>query len=123
MKAERRKLMTAAHRAPLDPCEQTFLIDSAREGLKIFLRRLPSAGSANRGSVLYLHGATFPSALSIAFRFSGRSWCDALCEAGFDVWGLDFLGFGGSDRHPEMDAEVQAHEPLGLAGEVLAQVE
>jgi pimeloyl-ACP methyl ester carboxylesterase len=90
------KLMTAAHRAPLDPREQTFLIDSGREGLKLFLRRLSSAGAASRGTVLYLHGATFPSALSIAFRFAGRSWRDALCEAGFDVWALDFLGFGGS---------------------------
>jgi len=115
--------MTEAHRAPLDPTEQTFLVDSGREALRIFLRRLPSAGSASRGSVLYLHGATFPSALSIAFRFSGRSWRDALCEAGFDVWALDFLGFGGSDRYPEMETEAQAHGPLGLAEEVLAQVE
>jgi pimeloyl-ACP methyl ester carboxylesterase len=69
--------------------------------------------------VLYLHGATFPSALSIAFRLGGVSWCDALCEAGYDVWGLDFLGFGRSDRYPEMDAD--SHEPLGgAAGQVEA---
>jgi pimeloyl-ACP methyl ester carboxylesterase len=46
-----------------------------------------------------VHGGTFPSALSIAHRFDGRSWRDELCAAGFHVWGLDFLGFGGSDRY------------------------
>lgn len=115
--------MTGEYRAPLDPREQTFLIDGGREGLLILLRRLPYAGSANRGPVLYLHGATFPSVLSIAYRFSDGSWRDALCNAGFDVWALDFLDFGGSDRYPEMEAEAQAHGPLGLAMEAGDQVE
>jgi pimeloyl-ACP methyl ester carboxylesterase len=73
--------------------------------------------------VLYLHGATFPSALSVAYRFDGVSWRDALCSAGFDVWALDFLGFGGSDRYLEMAADADAHSPLGLAADVVAQVE
>ena len=51
--------------------------------------------------MLYIHGATFPSALSIAHRFDGTSWRDVLNEAGFDVWGLDFYGFGHSDRYPK----------------------
>jgi len=29
----------------------------------------------------------------VAHRFDGKSWRDALNEAGFDVWGLDFYGF------------------------------
>ncbi|MBS0437715.1 MAG: alpha/beta fold hydrolase [Proteobacteria bacterium] len=48
------------------------------------------------GQVLYLHGATFPTALSVFFRFDGRSWADALNEAGFSLWGLDLPGFGAS---------------------------
>jgi hypothetical protein len=36
--------------------------------------------------VLYVHGATFLSALSIAHRFDGKSWRDALGKAGCDVW-------------------------------------
>jgi pimeloyl-ACP methyl ester carboxylesterase len=100
-----------AHRGPSDPRELTFLIDSGREGLNLFLRRLPAAGASRHGSVLYLHGATFPSALSIAYRFDGCSWRDALSAAGFDVWVLDFLGFGGSDRYPEMNEGADAHGP------------
>jgi pimeloyl-ACP methyl ester carboxylesterase len=73
--------------------------------------------------VIYLHGATFPSALSIAFRFDGRSWRDALCDAGFDVWALDFQGFGESDRYPEMDEPESAHPPLCRAADAAVQLE
>jgi pimeloyl-ACP methyl ester carboxylesterase len=38
-----------------------------------------------------------------------------LCAAGFDVWALDFHGFGLSDRYPQMDEPAAAHQPLGLA--------
>src|ERR1700722_5884964 len=107
----------------LDAREQTCLIDSGRDGLQLFLSGLRSTSSSRRGVVLYLHGATFPSALLVACRFDGVSWRDALCRAGFDVWALDFLGFGGSDRYPKMEADADAHAPLGLAAEALAQVE
>ena len=45
-----------------------------------------------------------------------------LCEAGFDVWGLDFYSFGHSDRYPEMDAPAGANPPLCLAEEAAAQL-
>src|ERR1041385_3608788 len=86
----------------LDAREEHFRIPGPREGLSLFLRFLPAADSRfrPRRSVLYVHGATFPSGLSIAHRFDGHSWRDALCEAGFDTWGFDFHGFGYSDRYP-----------------------
>lgn len=55
----------------------------------------------NRGErtpVLYIHGATFPSELSVGFKFDGRSWADDLAEDGQDVWSLDFAGFGASKQ-------------------------
>ena len=67
---------------------------------------------------LYVHGGTFPSALSIAHRFDGESWRDALCAAGFHTWGLDFHGFGAlSDPYPEMADPADAHPPLGTRGQ------
>jgi pimeloyl-ACP methyl ester carboxylesterase len=49
--------------------------------------------------VIYIHGATFPSALSVGYRFAdGKAWEDSLHAAGFDLWALDFEGFGGSAR-------------------------
>jgi pimeloyl-ACP methyl ester carboxylesterase len=109
----------------LDPREQHFRIPGPREGLSLFLRYLPAAKTEFQPfrAVLYVHGATFPSALSIAHRFDGRSWRDALCEAGFDVWGLDFYGFGHSDRYPEMDQPASENMPLCVAEDAAKQVE
>jgi hypothetical protein len=82
--------MTDFAAAPrLDDREEHFRIPGPRDGLSLFLRFLPAEKTwfRRRRLVLYVHGATFPSALSIAHRFDGKSWRDALDEAGFDVWG------------------------------------
>jgi pimeloyl-ACP methyl ester carboxylesterase len=118
--------MTDISPAPkLDPREQHFLIPGPRAGLTLFLRFLPSTqtSSTPRRAVLYIHGATFPSALSIAHRFDGRSWRDALRDAGFDVWGLDFHGFGYSGRYPEMDWPAADNPPLCAAADATKQLE
>jgi pimeloyl-ACP methyl ester carboxylesterase len=109
----------------LDPDEQHFRIPGPRNGLSLFLRFLPATRSGAKPSraVLYVHGATFPSALSIAHRFDGRSWRDALCAAGFDVWGLDFYGFGHSGRYPEMDRTAADNPPLCVAADAVKQLE
>jgi pimeloyl-ACP methyl ester carboxylesterase len=118
--------MTDFSTAPkLDVREQHFRIPGPREGLSLFLRFLPALNTPfqPRRAVLYVHGATFPSALSIAHRFDGKSWRDALTEAGFDVWGLDFYGFGHSDRYPEMDQPAADNAPLCVAQDAAKQVE
>jgi pimeloyl-ACP methyl ester carboxylesterase len=108
----------------LDPRERRLQIPSPHPGLSLFLRHLPPlSGTAVRGVVLYVHGATFPSALSIAHRFDGRSWRDDLCAAGFDVWGLDFLGYGCSDRYPQMEHPADGSAPLCQAEDASRQIE
>ena len=108
----------------MDRREEHFFIPGPKKDLRLFLRLLTSETppAEGRRAVLYVHGATFPSALSVAHRFDGRSWRDALCEAGFDVWGLDFYGFGRSDRYPEMDAAADANSPLCLAEDAATQL-
>ncbi|HEX3498698.1 MAG TPA: alpha/beta hydrolase [Stellaceae bacterium] len=104
--------------AKLDPREEHFQIDSPCAGLRLFLRHLPPSAAQARAPriALYVHGGTFPSALSISHRFDGRSWADALCESGFHSWGLDFHGFGQlSDPYPEMAEPADRHPPLGGA--------
>jgi pimeloyl-ACP methyl ester carboxylesterase len=118
--------MTDFSTAPkLDPREQHFRIPGPREGMSLFLRFLPAVNTAMRPrrAVLYVHGATFPSALSIAHRFDGKSWRDALGDAGFDVWGLDFYGFGHSDRYPEMSQPAADNPPLCVAEDAAQQLE
>lgn len=74
----------------------------------LLVRHMPGAGAP----VLYVHGATFPSALSVAYRFNGRSWMDDLVARGFDAWAFDFAGYGGSDRPRSMNADRNG-PPLG----------
>jgi len=109
----------------LDPREQHFRIPGPRDGLSLFLRFLPAAtsGFQPRRAALYVHGATFPTALSIAHRFDGKSWRDVLNDAGFDVWGLDFYGFGHSDRYPEMQQPPTDNPPLCVAEDAGQQIE
>jgi pimeloyl-ACP methyl ester carboxylesterase len=109
----------------LDPREQHFRIPGPRPNLKLFLRYLPTPHplAGRRRPVLYVHGATFPSAVSVAHRFEGVSWRDALSDAGFDVWALDFYGFGHSDRYEEMEEAPQDHPPLCNALDAAGQVE
>ncbi|HWY53173.1 MAG TPA: alpha/beta fold hydrolase [Terriglobales bacterium] len=108
----------------LDPREEHFRIASETDSLSLFLRYLgPAPPVTALKIVLYIHGATFPSALSIAHRFDGYSWRDDLNAAGYHVWGLDFLGFGGSDRYPEMSESSEGTPALGRAEVASRQIE
>lgn len=111
-------------RPKLDAREEHFSIPGPLDGMSLFLRRLSTSGRHDRrhSPVLYVHGATFPSALSIAHRFSGRSWRDELCDVGFNVWGLDFYGFGFSDRYPQMDHDPASHDPLCVSADAARQL-
>jgi pimeloyl-ACP methyl ester carboxylesterase len=105
--------------------EKHFLISSSIDGLKLFLRYLPARVTSPGKSkiVLFVHGGTFPSALSIAHRFDGRSWRDELVGTGFDAWGLDFQGFGASDSYPEMSQSAESKPALGQARSASEQLE
>jgi pimeloyl-ACP methyl ester carboxylesterase len=108
----------------LDSREAHFRIASGTPGLDLFLRYLaPPSPQTVAKIVLYAHGATFPSALSIAHRLDGYSWRDDLNAAGFGVWGLDFLGFGGSERYSEMSQSPENRPPLGRAEGSSQQIE
>ncbi|MBN9007999.1 MAG: alpha/beta hydrolase [Rhizobiales bacterium] len=84
----------------------------------LLVRRWVGAGDP----VLYIHGATFPSALSIGYRFEGRSWADHLHAQGFDVWGFDFVGFGGSPPYRQMSEPAAGNKPLGRTPDAVPQI-
>ncbi len=88
----------------------------------LLLREQPPASGDRSRPILYVHGATFPSASSMMARFRGRSWADALNAAGFDVFALDFAGYGGSERHPAMRGADPKGPPVGRAPEAAEQI-
>jgi pimeloyl-ACP methyl ester carboxylesterase len=115
--------MLKANVPKLEPREEHFWVPGPRAGMQLFLRSLsPAQSASNERIVLYVHGGTFPSALSIAHRFDEESWRDVLCDAGFDVWGLDFYGFGASDRYPEMSEPATKNPSLCHAPEAAEQI-
>jgi branched-chain amino acid transport system substrate-binding protein len=105
--------------------EEDIRIPFGDSGLKLFLRHMvaSASGSGKRNPVLFVHGATFPSGLAAAFRFGDRSWMQDLAEHGFDVWALDFMGYGESDRYPLMTKQGSpGHTPLLQAPEAADQI-
>ncbi len=104
--------------------QQTFRILASSDSPSLFVRRQPRPGAP---AVLYIHGATFPSALSVGFDFGGgswpSSWLDDWNARGFDAWAFDFAGFGESGRHCAMTAPADRHPPLGRAPEAARQIE
>jgi pimeloyl-ACP methyl ester carboxylesterase len=97
--------------------------DTPRWRPSLLIREQRPANGERRRPALYVHGATFPSASSVMFRFDGTSWADRLNDVGFDVFGLDFAGYGGSERYPAMNAAAPDGEPLGRAPEAADQIE
>lgn len=67
--------------------------------------------------VLFVHGSSFPSGLSFDFRMDGQSWMDWLAVRGYDVYALDFPGYGLSDRYG-----ADALSPPGRARDVAQDV-
>lgn len=97
--------------------EQTETLRGSGQDSALSVRRLGDG----EHPVLYVHGATFPSALSVAYRFEHYSWMDDLATNGFDAWAFDFVGFGGSERYAEMNAD-RAGLPLGRAQDAAMQI-
>ncbi len=71
--------------------------------------------------ILFLHGSSFPSSLSFGFEMNNSSWMKNLSENGYDVYALDFLGYGNSDRYPEM--KQKSSIVVGRAVDVYKDVE
>jgi pimeloyl-ACP methyl ester carboxylesterase/heme-degrading monooxygenase HmoA len=97
--------------------------ESRIPGLKIAITHKRLAASSNTFPVLFVHGASFPSGLAFAFRMKDYSWMDHLSENGYDVYALDFLGYGNADRYPEMLANSPTGKPLGRAVDVYQDID
>lgn len=72
--------------------------------------------------LLFVHGATFPTRLAFGFEFApGDSWMHAMAARGYVACGVDFLGFGASDRPASMQADADA-APAVRAPEAAGQI-
>ncbi len=90
-------------------------IESSQAGLNLFVRNKRAQDRDSfppAATVLFVHGATYPSTVTFDYVIDGQSWMDIMAAAGFDVWCVDLLGYGASDRPAEMSLPADDNPPV-----------
>ena len=105
------------------PDYEVIRLESHIPHLHIALIHEPALTHTGHTPVLFIHGASFPSSLAAGFRINGRSWMDELAAANYDCYALDFLGYGYSDRYPEMSNNQLPSRPTGRAQEIVPDID
>jgi pimeloyl-ACP methyl ester carboxylesterase len=99
---------------------EEIMVKSADPGIEIYVRNKRPVGMTTfrpEQTVLYVHGATYPSETAFDLKLDGVSWMEYIASRGYDVWSLDLRGYGKSTRPKEMDDKAEANPPI-VTGEV-----
>ncbi len=94
---------------------EEFMVQSSDPAVKIYVRNKRPAGMNTfrpDRTVLYVHGATYPSSTAFDLPLGGMSWMDYIAQRGYDVYLLDLRGYGKSDRPKEMSDKPEANGPI-----------
>jgi pimeloyl-ACP methyl ester carboxylesterase len=119
----------SAPSAPPQLTAEDLMIPSSEAGISLFVRNKRPAGmstfSADK-TVLFIHGATFPSESTFDLEVGGTSWMDHIARHGYDVYLVDVRGYGRSTRPAANPAAAlgtleHAHADLGSAVEFIRQ--
>ena len=104
---------------------ETFRIDSSDAGIQLQLRNRHPARQSKFAAdrvVLFVHGATFPIASAFDVDLPGGSWMNYVAEHGYDVYGVDVRGYGGSTRPKAMDGDPKAAAPIAVTRDAVNDV-
>jgi pimeloyl-ACP methyl ester carboxylesterase len=108
-------LLTAAHAQAPRLVTEEMMVKSPDPGIEIYVRnKRPADLAAFRPerTVLFVHGATYPSETAFDLRLDGLSWMEYIAARGYDVWLLDLRGYGRSTRPKEMAEKPEANPPI-----------
>jgi pimeloyl-ACP methyl ester carboxylesterase len=94
---------------------EEFMVPTQQADIRLYVRNKHPEGmtafSPDR-TVLFVHGATYPSEVTFDFPIGGASWMDQIAARGFDVYLVDLPGYGKSTRPKEMDLPAAANGPI-----------
>jgi pimeloyl-ACP methyl ester carboxylesterase len=105
---------------------EEFLIPASDAGIELFVRNKVPAGLrtfAADKTLLFVHGATYPSEVTFDQRLGGTSWMEYVAERGYDVYLLDIRGYGRSTRPPALAVPPSRHPPIVHTEEAVRDIE
>jgi pimeloyl-ACP methyl ester carboxylesterase len=94
---------------------EEMMVKTGDPGIEIYVRNKRPANMSSfrpEQTVLYVHGATYPSETAFDLKLDGLSWMEYIASRGYDVWLLDLRGYGKSTRPPEMSAKPEDNGPI-----------
>ena len=94
---------------------EEFMVPAKDPGLQLYVRNKRPEGMTQfspEKTVVYVHGATYPSETAFDLPLAGQSWMDYIASRGYAVYLLDLRGYGKSSRPKEMDQPPEANEPI-----------
>ena len=95
-------------------------------GMQIYVRNKRPAGMTQFSpakTVIYVHGATYPSETAFDLKLDGTSWMDYMAQRGYDVYLLDVRGYGASTRPAQMDRPASESAPFAGTEEAMRDVD
>src|SRR6201989_3459346 len=94
---------------------EEMMVPSGDPGIEIYVRNKRPADMVSfrpERTLLYVHGATYPSSTAFDLQLDGMSWMDYIAARGYDVYLLDLRGYGKSTRPKEMSDDPKSNPPL-----------
>src|SRR5947209_9068765 len=98
---------------------EEMMVPSGDPGIDIYVRNKRPADMTSfrpERTLLYVHGATYPSSTAFDLKLDGLSWMDYMASRGYDVYLLDLRGYGKSTRPKEMSETAEAN-PAQVRGD------
>src|SRR5947199_9528687 len=90
-------------------------VPSSDAGIEIYVRNKRPADMVSfrpERTLLYVHGATYPSSTAFDLQLDGMSWMDYIAARGYAVYLLDLGGYGKWTRRKEMSDKRGANRPI-----------
>ena len=94
---------------------ESYSIASDTPGISLYIRNKRATdlkAFTPQRTLLYVHGATYPSETAFDLPLDGMSWMDYIACQGWDVYLVDLRGYGRSTRPPEMAQPAEQNPPI-----------